>query len=74
VTRRPCAAEEELVTRLVGAPIERFAYMPDGDDSCSYRIRRSTAADPGSGERAEGAERSEPPAPDPAPGAPSLDA
>lgn len=44
VSRRPCAAEEELVARLVDARIERFAYMPDGDDSCSYRIRRATAA------------------------------
>lgn len=40
VTRRPCAAEEEFVARLVDAEIERFAYLPDGDDSCSYRIRR----------------------------------
>lgn len=45
VTRRPCAAEEQLVARLVGARIERLAYMPDGDDSCSYRIRREAAAD-----------------------------
>lgn len=40
VTRRPCAAEEKLVSRLVDGKLERFAYMPDGDDSCSYRIRR----------------------------------
>lgn len=43
VTRRPCAAEEEFVARLIGAEIERFTYLPDGDDSCSYRIRRSGA-------------------------------
>lgn len=40
VTRRPCAAEERFVSQLVDGVLERFAYMPDGDDSCSYRIRR----------------------------------
>ena len=40
VTRRPCAAEEKLVARLLDGLLERFAYMPEGDDSCSYRIRR----------------------------------
>lgn len=43
VTRRPCAAEERLVSQLVGGALERFAYMPDGDDSCSYRVRRPGA-------------------------------
>ncbi|MGD8494758.1 MAG: MarR family transcriptional regulator [Gemmatimonadales bacterium] len=45
ITRRPCAAEEKLVAQLVDARIERFAYMPEGDDSCSYRIRRAPAAE-----------------------------
>lgn len=40
VTRRPCAAEERFVSQLVDAELERIAYMPDGDDSCSYVIRR----------------------------------
>lgn len=40
VTQRPCAAEERYVSQLVDGRLERFAYMPDGDDSCSYRIRR----------------------------------
>ncbi|MFW6084032.1 MAG: helix-turn-helix transcriptional regulator [Gemmatimonadota bacterium] len=40
VSRRPCAAEERFVSQLVDAELERFAYMPDGDDSCSYVIRR----------------------------------
>lgn len=40
VTRRPCAAEERFVSQLVDADLERIAYMPDGDDSCSYVIRR----------------------------------
>ena len=43
VTRRPCAAEERFVSQLVDGTLERFAYMPDGDDSCSYRIRRPGA-------------------------------
>ncbi len=38
VTRLPCRTEERLLAALVDAEIERFAYMPDGDDSCSYRI------------------------------------
>lgn len=45
VTRRPCAAEERFVSQLVDGELERFAYMPDGDDSCSYVVRR-----PGKGE------------------------
>lgn len=44
VTQRPCAAEERYVSRLVDGRLERFAYMPDGDDSCSYRIRRPGGA------------------------------
>ena len=41
VTRRPCAAEEKYVSRLVDGRLERFEYMPDGDDSCSYRVLRN---------------------------------
>lgn len=40
VTRRPCAAEEKYVSRLVDGRLERFEYMPDGDDACSYRVLR----------------------------------
>jgi predicted ArsR family transcriptional regulator len=39
VTRKPCRAEERLVSQLLNAELERIAYMPDGDDSCSYRIK-----------------------------------
>lgn len=46
VTRRPCAAEEDFVARLVDGEIERFSYLPDGDDSCSYRIHRSGGETP----------------------------
>lgn len=40
VTRRPCAAEERFVSQIVGADLERLTYMPDGDECCSYRVRR----------------------------------
>lgn len=40
VTRRPCAAEERFVSQVVGAELERLSYMPDGDECCSYRVRR----------------------------------
>jgi predicted ArsR family transcriptional regulator len=39
VTRGPCKAEERLVSQLLNADLERVAYMPDGDDSCTYRIK-----------------------------------
>jgi predicted ArsR family transcriptional regulator len=39
VTRLPCRTEERLLSALVDGEIERIAYMPDGDDSCSYRIK-----------------------------------
>lgn len=40
VTQRPCAAEERFVSQIVGADLERLTYMPDGDECCSYRVRR----------------------------------
>ena len=39
VTRGPCQAEERLVSQLLDARLERITYMPDGDDSCTYRMR-----------------------------------
>lgn len=39
VTRGPCQAEERLVAQLLDARLERIAYMPDGDDSCTYRLK-----------------------------------
>ena len=39
VTRKPCRAEERLVSQLLGKELERITYMPDGDDSCTYRIK-----------------------------------
>lgn len=55
VTRRPCAAEEHFVARLVGGEIERFSYLPDGDDSCSYRIHRPAEPPAGGGPAGYGA-------------------
>ncbi len=39
VTHKPCQAEERLVSQLLGKELERITYMPDGDDSCTYRIK-----------------------------------
>lgn len=39
VTHLPCRTEEKLLAALVDGDIERIAYMPDGDDSCSYRVK-----------------------------------
>lgn len=39
VTKLPCRTEERLLAALVDGKLERFAFMPDGDDSCSYRVK-----------------------------------
>jgi predicted ArsR family transcriptional regulator len=39
VTQLPCNSENRLITALVGEALERFTYMPDGDENCSYRIK-----------------------------------
>jgi predicted ArsR family transcriptional regulator len=38
VTSHPCQAEMRLLRELRGEDHERIAYIPDGDDSCSYRL------------------------------------
>ncbi len=38
VTRMPCGAELELVGEMIGAPLERISYMPEGAHTCSYAI------------------------------------
>ena len=38
VTSHPCRAEMQLLRELRGQSHERIAYIPDGDDSCSYRL------------------------------------
>lgn len=39
VTRLPCRSEQRLIEALVDGDLNRFTYMPDGDENCSYRIR-----------------------------------
>ncbi len=36
VTELPCHAEMSLVEELVGRPLERKSFMPNGDSSCTY--------------------------------------
>ncbi len=37
----PCRAEIALVQGLVGAPLRRTAWMPDGDHTCEYTVGAS---------------------------------
>lgn len=39
VTHIPCRTELALVESLLGRPFRRTDYLPDGGDSCSYRVR-----------------------------------
>jgi len=39
VTHLPCRAELALVESLLGRPLERTDYLPDGGAACSYRPR-----------------------------------
>lgn len=39
-TRIPCRAEAGFLTELLGRPIARVSYIPDGDASCSYDSAR----------------------------------
>ena len=38
VTHLPCRAEMKLVEGLLGRPLVRTQFMPDGDTSCTYAI------------------------------------
>jgi predicted ArsR family transcriptional regulator len=38
VTHLPCRAEMALVEELLGSPLQRTQFMPDGDASCTYAI------------------------------------
>jgi predicted ArsR family transcriptional regulator len=38
VSRLPCRAEMSLVAELVGRPLARESFMPDGDSSCTYSM------------------------------------
>jgi predicted ArsR family transcriptional regulator len=38
VSRVPCRAEIALVSELLGEPLTRESFIPDGDSSCTYTI------------------------------------
>ena len=38
VTHLPCRAEMKLVEALLGRPLVRTQFMPDGDTSCTYAL------------------------------------
>ena len=42
-TRLPCRYEQALIAELMGAPITRTDYMPDGGITCSYVAGRSSS-------------------------------
>jgi predicted ArsR family transcriptional regulator len=42
VTRVPCRAELGFVRELLGEPLTRLAWIPAGDDTCSYRTKAGT--------------------------------
>lgn len=44
-TRLPCRLEAEFLELVVGQPLERVSYMPDGHKSCTYQFSR-TSEDP----------------------------
>jgi predicted ArsR family transcriptional regulator len=51
VSQLPCRAEMALVEHLLGAPLARESFMPDGSPSCTYRLAprptgASATADP----------------------------
>ena len=42
VTHLPCRTELALVQSLLGQPLKRTAYLPDGGASCSYGVRSAS--------------------------------
>ncbi len=42
VCKLPCQAESALLSDLLGARLEREAFMPDGDATCTYAVTFST--------------------------------
>ncbi len=45
-TDLPCRSEQRFVEQLLGRPLERVSWMPDGDASCSYRFASPDAGEP----------------------------
>ncbi len=43
VCKLPCQAESALLSDLLGARLERKAFMPDGDATCTYAVTFSPA-------------------------------
>ena len=37
VTQAPCRSEQALIAELLGEPLERIEYLPEGRASCLYR-------------------------------------
>ena len=48
VTHLPCRAEMKLVEELVGRPLQRSQFMPDGDSSCTYSVAAAPHGQPAS--------------------------
>lgn len=44
ISPAPCGAELAFVRELLGRPLARTAYLPEGDPSCSYRLGGRGAA------------------------------
>ena len=43
VSHLPCRAEMALVEELLGEPLQRLSFMPDGASACTYSIGESKA-------------------------------
>lgn len=43
-TRIPCRLEAEFFARLLGAPISRVSYIPEGHPACTYEFRGEVGA------------------------------
>jgi len=46
VSRAPCRAEIRLVSDLLGQPLAREAFIPDGDLTCTYCVGTASDAQP----------------------------
>jgi len=44
VSHLPCRAEMALVKELLGEPLQRLSFMPDGESTCTYSIGEPDAA------------------------------
>lgn len=44
-TRLPCRLEAEFLEMVVGQPLERVSYIPDGHDACTYAFASESGED-----------------------------